>query len=166
MIDHEVVASDIDYLSDSFGRQVTPVARPAPRGHVFLPPPGYEFSSPNTSLSRYVQRARALGAGMEGDETADLRENDDGEGISAIVRRIVPAEDGTVGLQGGGSPSKSVSGSAAKEKSKKKGKGKEKAVEEKPLEDLSGGSDEAGPSNGGGIPGGGFTVYDGQEFYL
>lgn len=164
MIDHEAVISDIDYLSDSFGRQITPVARLAPVGHVFLPPPGYESSSPHSTLIRHVQRARALGAGMEGDETADLRENDDGVGIGTVVRRIVAAEDGAIGLHGGGS---SRSPESARKKAKGKDKGKERAVEkekldkEKPLESSGGGSNGAGPSNGGA-----FTVYDDEEYSL
>lgn len=159
VIDHEVAGSDVDYLSDSFGHQVTPIARLAPHGHVFLPPPGYEFSSPHSSMNRHLQRARLLGAGMEGDEAADLRANDDGQGIYFIVRRIVPAED--VSLPGVSGSSTSPSQGA---KEKGKGKGKGKVVEkEKPLEGLGRGSDEAGPSNLGAAA---FTVYDDEEYCL
>lgn len=165
VIDHEAAGSDVDYLSDSFGHQVTPVARPAPLGHVFLPPPGYEFSSPQPAMSRHIQRARSLGAGMEGDETADLRESDDGHGIHLAVRRIVAAEDRATGSQGVKGSSRSPSeGAKAKTKAKAKGKGKEKAVEkENPLEDLGRGSDEAGPSN---FSAGAFTIYDDDEYCL
>lgn len=158
VIDHEAAGSDVDYLSDSFGHQVTPIARLAPHGHIFLPPPGYESSSPHSSMNRHLQRARLLGVGMEGDEAADLRANDDGRGVHFIVRRIVPAED--VSLPGvGGSSASSSQG--AKAKVKAKGKGKGKAVEkEKPLEGLGRGSDEAGPSNLGAAA---FTVYDDEE---
>lgn len=148
MIDYEATGSDVDYLSDSFGHQVTPIARLAPRGHVFLPPPGYEFTSPHTAMSRHLQRARLLGAGMEGDETADLRGSDDGQGIHLAVRRIVPSED--VPPLGVGDSSK-----IPNEGAKAKGKGKEN-----PLESLDRGSDEAGPSNVGA-----FTVYDDEEYY-
>lgn len=156
VIDHEAAGSDVDYLSDSFGHQVTPIARLAPHGHVFLPPPGYESPSPHSSMNRHLQRARLLGAGMEGDEAADLRANDDGQGVYFIVRRIVPAEDVSLGI--GGSSASSSQGAKAK------GKGKGKAVEkEKPLEGLGRGSDEAGPSN---LGAGAFTVYDDEEYCL
>lgn len=151
VIDCEAVGSDVDYLSDSFGRQITPLARLAPRGHVFLPPPGYEFTSPHSVMSRHLQRARLLGAGMEGDETKDLRDNDDGQGIHLIVRRIVPAED--VPSLGAGDSSKSPSEGA---KAKGKGKGKEK-----PLESLDKENDEVDPSSVCA-----FTVYDDEEYYL
>lgn len=156
VIDHEAAGSDVDYLSDSFGHQVTPIARLAPHGHVFLPPPGYESSSPHSSMNRHLQRARLLGAGMEGDEAADLRANDDGQGVQFIVRRIVPAEDVLLlGVGGSGA------GSSQGAKAKAKGKGKGKTVEkEKPLEGLGRGSDEAGPSNLGAAA---FTVYDDEE---
>lgn len=153
VIDYEAAGSDVDYLSDSFGRQITPLARLAPRGHVFLPPPGYEFTSPHSAMSRHLQRARLLGAGMEGDETNDLRENDDGQGIHLIVRRIVPAED--IPSLGVGDSSQSPS-EGAKVKGKGKGKGKEK-----PSESLDKESDEVDPSNVCA-----FTVYDDEEYYL
>lgn len=84
---------------------------------------------------------------MEGDETADLRESDDGQGIHLVVRRIVPSED--VPSLGPADSSKSPS-----EGAKAKGKGKEN-----PSESPDKGSDEADPNVGA------FTVYDDEEYY-
>lgn len=144
MIDREAFGSDVDYLSDNQGRRVTPLARPAPPGYVFLPPPGYQWQG--SRHNQFLARTRALGAGMEGDETADLRENDDEEGVFISMRRIVAAADVSVGLLEGGSRSAS---DGVKEKSKN-GKGKDKET---------GGSDDVVPGSVGA-----FTVHKDEEY--
>lgn len=106
-LDHESGGSDIDYLSDHKGQLVTPIARPPKPSHKFLPPFGFkpnkqfniahDIVAPNRQMSSAsyrlaLERARLLGAGMEGDEVGELLTLDDGKGILVEIKQTVPAD--------------------------------------------------------------------------
>lgn len=97
--------SDVDYLSDSRGVQVTPIARPAPSNYNWQPPKGFKANrlfnqvhniSPGSAAAKKRQtigyknafeQAKKLGAGMAA--FTSFAETDDGLGVDASVCRIV-----------------------------------------------------------------------------
>jgi hypothetical protein len=105
-IDQESGVSDVDYLSDHNGQQVTPMARQSNPSYKFVPPLGFRptkqfkiahgITTPDrrTTMASYrqtLERLRILGAGMEGDEVEELLVFDGGQGIHTESKRIVPA---------------------------------------------------------------------------
>ncbi|KAF8242119.1 hypothetical protein K440DRAFT_640152 [Wilcoxina mikolae CBS 423.85] len=106
-IDQDSGASDIDYLSDHTGQQVTPVARPSNPSHKFVPPFGFRSTkqfniahgvsipdrrSSFPSYRQALERIRILGAGMEGDEAGQSLAVNNGRGIQTECKRIVSAD--------------------------------------------------------------------------
>jgi hypothetical protein len=99
--------TDVNYLSDQYGNIITPIAGPAQPGHKFTPPPGFKATRQfniahgidhhvkrrNTMGYRTaLERARIMGAGMEGNPAAELIEHDDGSWKEEIIFRTISAD--------------------------------------------------------------------------
>lgn len=103
----EVANSGVNFLTDRVtGKEVTPIAGPAPEGFQFLPPPGFSANRhfnavhnipsgrkkrdapPSQWYVQELERGRRLGAGIEGDPCKHMLENDDGLGVLDGTMRI------------------------------------------------------------------------------
>lgn len=107
-IDVDSAGSDVDYLFDARGNQVTPIARLAPPDHIWVPPPGHKANklfkqvhalsaigaekSKLRQIAAYKEaydRAQKLGAGIQVFGHAwDPEGLDDGMGLDAAVIKI------------------------------------------------------------------------------